>query len=289
MRASLVFVGMGCLTLLLLPSALALSATPDRLTTTIRQGEVMIFHLTGAANDTLTLSTDHIGARGFATTVGLAVIKLDENGTARYAFRATGELSAVGTWEFRAANRTEFVKVRYFVDWDPVFLLEKEAANLALMRAFWTEIQTWAVAVTAALILTWSGMRLWHAWSHARPTFLWQTLARKVGRVRGIASVTEMGLQFADKDPIVYNRAMFAQQRTIARRKERALRETVERADDLLRQRDGALERAELYRRRVLTDNPGDPLVSEGVDVSAFLEAEEMRARGLVSEEDDGG
>ncbi len=285
MRASLIIVGMGCL-LLLLPSALALSVVPDELTTTVRQGQIMVFHLRGNPNETLTLSTDHIAAEGVAVTVPLGRLRLDANGTADFPLRIAGDLAAVGRWQLRVANATTSVKVFYDVDWDPVFLLEKEAANLALQKAFWFEIRDFVFWGMIALILTWVGMRLWHAWSHARPTFLWQTLSRKLGRLKDVASVTEMGLQFAGRDPLIYNRAMYAQQRIIARRKERALKETVERADDLLRQRDGALDRAELYRRRVLSDSPGDPLVTEGVDVSAFLDTEEIRARGLVSEEE---
>lgn len=288
MRASLL-VGMGCTLLLLLPAAWALSVTPDELTTTIRQGEFAVFHLGGGVNETVTLSVSRVGAEGVAVTVPLGTVRLDENGTATFSYRAVGELGAVGTWQLLAANTTTFVKVQYRVDWDPVFLLQQEAARLAEWRAFWMEIQNAAVALAAALIVTWVGMRLWHAWEHLRPTFLWQKAKRVFGRAGAVASVTDMGLQFADRDPLIYNRAMFLESRSVARRKEHALRETVERADDLLRQRDGALAQAELYRRRVLTDNPDDPLVTAGVDVTAFLEAEELRARGLVSEEDDAG
>ncbi len=263
---------MGCLLLLLLPSASALSATPDRLTTTIRQGQVMIFHLRGEANDTLTLSTDHIGARGFATTIPLAVIKLDENGTARYAFRATGELSAVGTWEFRVANQTTFVKVRYQVDWDPVFLLEKEAANLAAQEAFWVRIETYILVVAVALILTWVSMRLWHVWSHVRPTFLGPRIAAVFGRIRGMASVTEMGLQVAEANPDFANRAAFAHTRRKRRRTDKAIIETLDRFQSLMNERKAALEAEKVYRDRVLANNPGDPLMHEFVEDPDALE-----------------
>ncbi len=287
MRASVLFVGIGLL--LLLPAAAALSVTPDELTTSVRQGQIIVFHLRGNPNETLTLSTDHIAAEGVAVTVPLGRIRLDANGTADFPLRIAGDLAAVGRWQLRVANATMSAKIFYEVDWDPVFLMEKEAANLALQEAFWIRIETFILWVAIALILTWVGMRLWHAWEHTRPGFILQTLSQKFGRVKGLTSVTEMGLQFADRDPLIYNRAMWSHEGTIARREDRAAREWVEKADGAIRRRDLHLERQEIHRRRVLSDSPGDPLVSDGMDVSTFLDAEEMRARGLVSEEDDAG
>ncbi len=291
MRASLVFVGMGCLLVLFLPVAAALSVVPDELTRTVKQGQVILFHLTGTSNETLTLSTDHVAAEGVAVTVPLGRVRLDANGTADFPLRIVGDLAAVVRWQLRVANATTSVKVFYGVDWDPAFLLEMEAENIALWGAVWARIETFILWVAAALILTMVGTRMWHAWEHTRPGYLRDTLGQKLGRVKNIASTTDMGFQPADKDPLIYNRMKWSHEGTLARRDDRAAREWIEKAAGAIRKRDLHLERQELHRRRVLIENPGDPLVSKDMDmdISSFLEAEELRDRGLLPEEDDGG
>ncbi len=258
--------------LLLLPSALALSVTPDSLTTSVRQGEILIFHLRGNPNETLTLSAAHIGPAGTAVTVPLGKVKLDRNGTATYAFRAADELAAVGTWELLVASETAFVKVRYQIDWDPVFLLEKEAENLALQEAFWVRIETFILWVAITLILTWVGLRLWHEWSHVRPTYLGRRIAATLGRLGNIASVTEMGLQIAESNPDFVNRAAFNHTRRNRKRRDRAIMETLDRLRGMMSERQAALKAESTYRNRVLANNPEDPLVNEFVEDPAMFE-----------------
>ncbi len=272
MRASLVFYGMGCLVLLLLPVATALSVVPDELTRTIRQGQIIVFHLRGNPNETLTLSTDHIAAEGVAVTVPLGRTRLNANGTADFPLRIEGDLAAVGRWQLRVANATMYVNVFYEVDWDPVFLLEKEAANLALQQAFWTRIETFVLWMAIALILTWIGLRLWHEWSHVRPTYLGKRIAAILGRLRSLASVTEMGLQIAESNPDFVNRAAFNHTRRNRKRRDRAIMENLDRLRGMMNERRAGLEAETVYRDRVLANNPRDPLVNDFVEDPGMLE-----------------
>lgn len=287
MRASLV--GMGCLALLLLPAAAALSVTPDELTATVRQGQVILFHIRGAANDSVTISTDHIGPQGIAVTVPLGGASLDANGTMDFPLRIVGDLAAVGRWQLRVSNATVVTKVFYEVDWDPLFLLQQEAENLARMEAFWARIEVYVLSISIALMLTWILMRVWHAWNHVRPAYLGKRIAAVFGRLRVLGSVTEMGLQVADSNPDFLNRAAFFSHRRKQRGRDRVILEDLDRLRGRLRERRADLEAQAAYRDRVLANNPGDPLVTVSVEDPIELEkAVRATYEELWPKEDDG-
>lgn len=270
---------MACVALLLmmtsplfLGTAHGLEVTADDLSLEVVQGGTLLFHFRGQPNETLTLHANRLGPAGQRVSVPLGALRLDENGTASFSYPAAGDLATVGPWELVVANETTFVKVRYTVEWDPVYLVERELALLARQEAFWASVQTFVVWVAAALVLSWAGLRLWHEWSHIRPTFLGPRLASALSRLGNLASVTEMGLQAAVEHPVLANRTALLVHRRARRRGEKAIRETVERLRELMAVRRQHLEREAVHRDRVLQDNPGDPLVEDFAEDPAALE-----------------
>lgn len=263
MRASIILLILTLTSPLFFGQAAALQVMPDELTMRVRQGQTALFHIQGGMNETVKIHMSHVGPQGQAVTVIMGEVQLDEEGKADLPVAMTGELAAIGVWEILVTNGTVVAKARYEVDWDPAYLLLLEGQNLARQAAFWGDVKYFVVWVVTGLVVFWSALRLWHEWSHQRPTHIWQRLKSRFGVLGNIASVSDMGAKFASNNPNLVNRAMYHKSKAVRLRHEKVLAEELERVDARIRERDEAMKMEKMYRERVLSENPDDPLVQE--------------------------